>query len=230
MKARVITIAGHAYSESMAQRCIDSAKQFGISVERFEAVTPDTVGQIMQDHGLVWTWANMNTEKTVCPYSGLQQFPYRTRNLLTKMACSMSHYLLWRQCSVDHEPWLILEHDAVFVAPMPDIEFQGACQINDPAGGGYRSKHHSQSMIQRDVHGVHPLTCKRPVGSHVPDGFSGNSAYLVKPWAAEKFVGAFHCLGVWPNDATICIQLFPWLEELYPFVTVVHQTQSTSTV
>lgn len=230
MKARVIAIEGHSYSQNVAQRCIDSAKQFGIHVEKFPAVTAETVTGIMQEHGLQWTWADMNTKKTVCPYSGLEQFPYRAKNLLTKMACSMSHYLLWRQCAADTESWLILEHDAVFVAPLPDCDFSGACQINDPAGGGYRGQEHSQSMIERGTHGVHRLTCKRPTDSRIPDGFSGNSAYMVKPWAAEKFVAAFHRLGVWPNDATICIQLFPWLQELYPFVTVVRQTQSTSTV
>lgn len=229
MKARVITIQGHAYSEAMAQRCIDSAKKFDIVVEKFDAITADTVSKVMQQYQLTWAWADNNTKKTVCPYSGLEQFPYRAKNLLTKIACSMSHYLLWRQCAADREPWLILEHDAVFVRSLPDIDFEGACQINDPAGGGYQGREHSQSMISRGTQGVHRLTPKRPVDSRIPDGFSGNSAYIVKPWAAEKFVGAFHRLGVWPNDATICIQLFPWLQELYPFVTVVQQKHSTST-
>ena len=48
MKAFVITIQGHAYSESVANRCIESAAKFGITVEKFTAVTKDTVVQLMQ--------------------------------------------------------------------------------------------------------------------------------------------------------------------------------------
>ena len=230
MKAYVITIQGHEYSESVARRCVESANKFDIAVETFWAVTKDNVRQVMDQENLRWSWANMNTAKTRCPYTSLEQFPYRTKSLEAKMACSMSHYLLWKRCVELNENVLILEHDAVFIAPLPPIEFTGAIQINDPAGGGYRGRDHSMIMRERATQGVYSLTSKRPIDSMIPDGFSGNSAYIVKPWAAEKFVGTFHRLGVWPNDATICKQLFPWLQELYPFVTVVQQKHSTSTV
>lgn len=229
MKAYVITIAGHEYSESSARRCINSAQEYGVVVEIFPAVTPDTVERLMLQEKLVWGWADNNTRKAVCPISSLEQFPYTSKNLLVKMSCSMSHYLLWKRCIELNEPILILEHDAVFVNSFPDIEFNGAIQINDPRGGGYKGKPHSESMVQRGTTGTHPLTRKRPADSAIPDGFSGNSAYIIKPWAAEQFIEAYKKYGVWPNDATICLQLFPWLEEYYPFVTVVKQTQSTST-
>jgi GR25 family glycosyltransferase involved in LPS biosynthesis len=229
MKAYVITIPGHEYSESVARRCIESADRFGISVETFPAVTKDTVAEIMAKENLQWSWANMNTTKTRCPYTSLEQFPYRTKSLEAKMACSMSHYMLWKRCVELDEPILILEHDAVFVAPLPAIHFEGAIQINDPDGGGYRGRDHSKIMKDRNTVGVHPLTPKRPPDSMIPDGFSGNSAYIVKPWAAYKFKQAYKNHGVWPNDATICLQQFPWLEELYPFVTVIKQSHSTST-
>jgi GR25 family glycosyltransferase involved in LPS biosynthesis len=229
MKARVITIGGHEYSERMAHRCVSSAATHGLKVELFPAVTAKNVQEIMQQENLCWSWADNNTKETVCAYTSLQQFPYRAKNVLTKMACSMSHYLLWKECAIDNEPMLILEHDAVFVRPLPRIEFDGAIQINDPRGGGYRGKEHSNIMTQRGTEGVHPLTRKREHDSRIPDGFSGNSAYIVKPWAAEKFIRAYKKYGVWPNDATICLQLFPWLEEYYPFITIVKQSQSTST-
>lgn len=229
MKSFVITIKDHHYSEESAERCIASAHQNNLYVEKFDAITKDTVKESMGKYNLKWTWANYNTENTICSYTGLEQFPYRSGNLLNKMACSISHYLLWRECVNSNTPILILEHDAVFVRELPDIDFYGAIQINDPAGGGFRGKHHSRLMIDRGTIGVHPLTKKRPDDSKIPDGFSGNSAYIVKPWAAEKFINAFHEYGVWPNDATICLQLFPWLEEYYPFISTVNQTQSTST-
>lgn len=229
MRAWVITIPRHEYSDSMARRCISSAAKYGIQVEKFYGVTPDTVQDLLDQFDLYWTWANNNQSRSVCPKTGLTLTPYRARDVRTKIACSMSHYLLWRQCADTDEPMLILEHDAVFIGEMPDIEFEGAIQINDPRGGGYRGQWHSDQIIARGIPGVHPLIRKREIGSTIPDGFSGNSAYIIKPWAARKFVAAFHDLGVWPNDATICLQLFPWLQEYYPFVTQVEQTRSTTT-
>lgn len=229
MNAYVIRIKGNEYSESVAKRCVDSAQKFGLTVDYFDAVTKDNVREIMQQEGLEWTWANMNTEETTCKKTGLKHFPYRTKSLEAKMACSMSHYLLWKKCVTIDSDMLILEHDAVFTRELPGIDFTGAIQINDPQGGGYKGKEHSKNMKDRNISGVFPLTRKRPLDSLVPDGFSGNSAYIVKPWAASDFIKAFKTFGVWPNDATICLQLFPWLEEYYPFITVVKQTISTST-
>lgn len=228
MKARVITMSGHAYSQASSAACISSAEQHGVSVEVFDAVTVDTVLSEMALHGLSWTWANNNQSHARCAISGLEHFPYRTQDLRRKMACAMSHYLLWRECAEQDDMYLILEHDARFVRHMPDIDFQGACQINDPRRGGYRGAWHSAIMTQRGIAGVHPLTAKRELTSMVPDGFSGHSAYLVRPWAAQEFVNAYHRLGVWPNDATVCLQLFPWLEEYYPFITAVDQRESTT--
>lgn len=206
-----------------------TADEHGVTVSPFWAVTADTVEAVMQYHGLAWTWANLNTEHTICPHTGLRQHPYRARDVRTKMACSMSHYLLWKESIHSGEAVLILEHDARFERELPDIEFLGACQINDPRGGGYRGAWHSDHMIQRGTTGAHALTAKREPGSLVPDGFSGGSAYIVKPHAAEQFIDAYHRLGVWPNDATICLQLFPWLQEYYPFITWIDQQESTST-
>lgn len=228
MKSYVITIQDHEYSEQCSKRCIESASQFDISVEKFYGANKHNAYVFLNDFGLTWTWADNNTRKLICEKTGLEQFPYTTKDLRSKIACSISHFLLWKKCIELDEPILILEHDAVFISPLPNIEFNGAIQINDPSGGGYRGKWHSSYMKKRSTLGSHPLTRKRDIESIIPDGFSGASAYMIKPWAAREFVDAFHKYGVWPNDATICLQLFPWLEEYYPFVTEVRQEKSTS--
>ena len=63
-----------------------------------------------------------------------------------------------------------------------------------------------------------------------PDGLAGNSAYVIHPEAAYEMMSLFRVYGVWPNDATMCIQLYPELYELYPFVTRVESKQSTTSV
>lgn len=234
MKAFVITLKDNTYSENKAAECIDSAAAVGVAVERFYGVDKDHAEQAMKDAGLKWTWAYSNTAPDICPISGLHQFPYTSAtgslaNISSKIGCSMSHYELWKRCVDLDEPILILEHDAVFLRPLPDIEFNGICQINDPIGATPRANIWRDIMVKRGGEGAFEKTwIRRPDERHIPDGLAGNSAYLVKPWAAQELIDKYHELGVWPNDALMCKQLFPYLEEYYPFITKVNQTQSTS--
>jgi len=74
--------------------------------------------------------------------------------------------------------------------------------------------------------GLHPKTHIFP--DDIPDGLAGNSAYLLRPATAIDLMNLYALHGVWPNDATMCRQLVPNLEECYPFVTCVRSTQSTT--
>lgn len=214
MRAFVITLKGHAYSEACADRCIKSAK--GIEVERFEAVGPERSESVMKDLDLSWTWGN--------GWKNLKHHPYGG-GLPARIGCAMSHYLLWRKCVDIAEPILILEHDAVFIRDFVAFDFRGICQINDPAGATKRGQWWSEHMRARGTTGVHDKT--RVLPDDVPDGLAGNSAYVIKPHAARQLVDAYHTIGVWPNDATMCRQFFD-LQEYFPFVTRVEQTVSTT--
>jgi GR25 family glycosyltransferase involved in LPS biosynthesis len=224
VKAFVITIEGHPYSETMSARCVASAATIGhLQVERFKAVDRWHARDLMTRHGLRWTWANANTSDARCPHTGLKQHPYG--NLDAKIGCAMSHMLLWRTCVALGEPIAILEHDAVFQRRFEEFEFRGICQINDPDGATPRGKWWSEQMVKRGP-GVFQKT--RVFPDDVPDGLAGNSAYVIKPFAAQELIETVEDLGVWPNDATMCRQLFPYLEEHFPFVTRVEQTFSTT--
>jgi hypothetical protein len=219
VKAFVITLANHAYSEFVAQRCIRTAAEVGgITVERFVATGSDDAELEMQRHGLRWTWNGR------CQFTGLRQPPYGGDK--ARIGCAMSHFRLWMRCVELDEPILILEHDAVFVRPFPEFQFRGICQINDPAGATKRGQWWSDEMMKRGTHGVHQKT--KVLEDDIPDGLAGNSAYVLKPFAARELIKAYRELGVWPNDATMCRQLFPYLEEYFPFITRVEQTMSTT--
>ena len=217
MRAFVITLIGHAYSEAVAKRCIRSAASCGLTVETFPATGKDDAEAVMRHHGLKWTWGEGR-----CPVTKLNQHSYGGG--LARVGCAMSHFRLWLECT---EPMLVLEHDAVFLRPLPDVEFKSICQVNDPDGATRRGKWWSEQMRKRGP-GVFPATWVTDPKDRIPDGLAGNSAYLVKPHAAQRLVELYRTVGVWPNDATMCKQLVPDLEELYPFVTKVEQTVSTT--
>jgi GR25 family glycosyltransferase involved in LPS biosynthesis len=224
VRAFVIVLEGLPYSEAVSARCIQSARTVGeIEVLRFPAIDRTRAEDEMKRHGLKWTWAKNNTEHDTCPRTGLKQHPYG--NLQAKIGCSLSHYLLWQKCAEFGEPFLILEHDVVFVRTFPQFEFHGICQINDPKGATPRGDWWHDEMKKRGP-GVFPKT--HVFDDDIPDGLAGNSAYVVKPFAARELILAFHALGVWPNDAMMCRQMFPYLQEYFPFVTRVEQSQSTT--
>lgn len=230
MKAYVITLPNHEYSEQKAQRCINTAKEIGkITVEKFDAVKKEQAKDVMLSFGLQWTWANNNKSHTICPITKLKQHPYKGANLNAKIGCSMSHYLLWKRCVELDEPLLILEHDAVFIRRFPNFDFTGICQINDPNGAGKNGRRLSEKMIEQNKHGVSPKT-SNTTDPLVPDGLAGNSAYVIKPWAAKEAINKTAEVGLWMNDALLCIQLFPYLEEYFPFITKVEQEVSTSSI
>jgi len=235
MKAYVITLKNNKYSQQVANRCVSSASRVGINVDKFFGVDKTESIHVMQEHGLFWSWAHNNTKSAYCPITGLKQTPYGASNkpatLETKIGCFMSHFLLWTKSVEEDIPLLILEHDAVFIRSLPEpIDFKGICQINDPAGATWKGQQWSQIMVRRGTVGVHEKTwiTSDDERSTRPDGLAGNSAYLIKPWAAKELIEKTHELGIWPNDALMCKQLFPYLEEYYPFITKVEQLQSTS--
>lgn len=225
LTAYCIILPGHEYSERAGRRCIDSAaKVGGLRVEAFPAVGELEAQDVMRRRGLRWTWTTEGIR--YCPQTGLRQHPYPGR-LGPRLGCAMSHMLLWELCADRGAPILVLEHDAVFVREWPEFEFDGICQVNDPAGATRRGDWWSGRMEARGP-GVWPKTWVTNPRERIPDGLAGNSAYVIRPESAALLIDLYRRLGVWPNDAAMCEQLVPGLQELYPWVTQVQQGMSTT--
>jgi hypothetical protein len=115
----------------------------------------------------------------------------------------------------------------VFLREFVEFSFKTACMINDPLGATRRGDWWSEQM-QRRGPGVWPKTWVTRPEDRIPDGLAGNSAYVIQPKTAAAVVDLYRSVGVWPNDATLCEQLVPGLEEHYPFITRVEQAMSTT--
>lgn len=135
MKSYVITITDLDRSLEVANRCIASAKNFGLDVEIFKAITPkDNVYKIAQDKGI-----------------NLSGFDERYSRKENAIACFLSHHSLWSLSVETNEDILILEHDAVFISEFDfNTKFRGILSLGKPSYGRY-------STPQR---GVSPLTSK----------------------------------------------------------------------
>ena len=228
MKAFVITLFNDKYSVQSAENTLKTARQMNddLHIEMVRAVTPKGIGDYTYSYPL------MGKSST---YEGMTLTGYATTETDKKIACSLSHMHLWEKCVEMDEPIMILEHDAVFTRKfklgklMNLIEDGDIVMINDPRGATRRGQLYHDNIIRWD-YGVNDIDGVNGPDENVPDGLAGNSAYIITPSAAKKATELQKSIGIWPNDALLCKQLFPrQLKSYYPYITKVVQKRSTTT-
>lgn len=234
MIGKVITIKDHEISETASDNFMSSARKHGvinsIFLFRFDAVTPDLVPDLMREHNLKWTYPR--TGSTYDMRSGLKLSAYQTNAPRKRVACFLSHFLLWKECLERDESMFIFEHDALFTGELP-VELLEESRydiigLNDPRGATRRSDVFHK-FVQDRGEGV--IVCPKVDLDHVPQGIAGNSAYFIKPNGAKKLLSLVKEYGAWPNDAIMCRQLLAGkLGVLNPYCTKVQGTKSTTTL
>ena len=229
MKAYGITIRGNTVSEAGFKRLVKSSKDVGnkFNINRFEAITPDYVDINMETQKLKWNYPWVGKEIDLA--TGLLKSAYRTKNPKARVACALSHYLLWRTCVKLDEPLLILEHDAVFIQAV-DFDVNDSNMfivgINNPLGATRKSREFYTEIVNNEKW----IQLAPTIDSYeVPQGLAGNSAYIIKPVGAQKMLDAVKQYGLWPNDAIMCKQLVPRLGVTKKFYTKIQGLESTTT-
>lgn len=174
-----------------------------------------------------YTWPVNPADNILDMKTGLQLNAYRAKDYRKIIACSISHMRAWIQCIKQNRPILVLEHDALMfkefsmkniTSAADDSKTWGVLGINTPqAGQTRRANIYAATMDKFASSGkaVMPVpSVQGPGEPPVPQGLAGNSAYVIKPWAAKKLIEAQMELGIWPNDALMCKELFPWMRQL----------------
>jgi GR25 family glycosyltransferase involved in LPS biosynthesis len=210
MKAYAIVIKNNQVSNKGYNELVKSSERVGnhFVIEKFEAVTPETVDAIIQKFSVEWTWphtGSVRDEKT-----GILKNGYGGRDPKRRKACGMSHYLLWKQCAESAEPFLVFEHDAIFNTKLNcqhliDSSHQ-VIGLNDPFGATrLPNKYHE--IVQKSTEDIVPTP--KIDKEHIAQGIAGNSAYMIKPRGAQKLLDLVKEHGMWNNDAIMCQQLMP---------------------
>lgn len=230
MKAFVITLKGNDVSEKGAKTLKESSQKFKnpFDISTFEAVTADMAETTMKGNGVTWTYPW--DQQMVDMGTGLKLSPYQTAYPARRMACFMSHYILWYKSFTTKEPILILEHDAVFIKTLNpnyilDSKFN-IVGINNPLMATRRAK-----IFHEKVQGSPQEIQLAPTidDFDVPQGIAGNSAYIIKPSGAENLIETVKEYGAWPNDAIMCRQLIEMLGVTREYYTKVQGLPSTTT-
>jgi GR25 family glycosyltransferase involved in LPS biosynthesis len=229
MKAYAITIAGNAISEKGTEGLIHSSKVNGngFKIEVFNAVVPSMVKSVMGGNGLKWNYPWSGQENDI--KSGLVKSAYQTANPDNRIACFLSHWLLWNKCNKINEPILVLEHDAMFVEKLDyekiiESKFD-IIGINSPASATRRA-HVFHDIVHKSTTDILPVPTVDEF--NVPQGLAGNSAYIIKPNGAKNVLQAVKEYGCWPNDAIMCKQLVPNMGVTKKYYTQVQGLPSTT--
>lgn len=219
MKAFVIGDTNNPVSVAAMERLQTSCS---IPVEIFQQTSPDT---LEEDNflGIKWTYPLKGQTKI---YKGMTLKGYSANDPDKVFACLLSHARLWRECIELNEEIMILEHDAIFTRKFVPFDWEGGVLgLNDPRGCTFSSFRYYQMVKMKEGVSEAPMVAPPEV---CPQGLAGNSAYLIKPFAARELLEKLAETGGWPNDALMCGQFFNWLRVINPFYTTIQGVQSTT--
>lgn len=208
----------------------------GLTPVVVDAVVPDTIDSSMMEFkyfnrsNFKWNWPVSEDQNGLDLQTGLYKFAYRAADQKKKVACSLSHMLQWDDCVTKDEPRIVCEADARFIRrPDDDLEtFKGhkVIGLNDPRGATRRPYQYHSQMLG----GIQPVPKVVEAGEDpVPQGLAGNSAYYIEPAGAKELLDRVRDYGMFPNDAYMCRELFPWLRVIHPYYTRVSGDESTTT-
>ena len=239
MKAFIITMSDNAESLRLTKVCKESilTTDSVLDVQHFEAIQPPQLYkhnvEIFDGDFVTWKFPEKQTENHLDFATGLFLKAYQTEDIKRVMACALSHMKLWKWAVDNNETIVVLEHDAFFQRKFDpqDLTWDqawGAIGLNDPRGNTRKGQlFHNIASAQEGIQTVPEIdnTQEPPL----PMGIAGNSAYIIRPWAAKELLRSTKVLGMWPNDAIMCKQLFPWLRVVYPYYSTTQRNVSSTT-
>ena len=127
-KKFIITLTQLPQSVTAANRCLEHARLYDMDdeMEIWPAVDKFQATDFFKSRQLTW----LHTQNNLA----------RNKDPLPEMGCFASHYLLWERCVEINEPIIVLEHDAIPVAPVPPLKFKHVIFLAKPAFayGSYR--------------------------------------------------------------------------------------------
>ena len=228
INAFVICVKSNDLSERATIR-LEESRPVNVAMNIFDAVTPDNVDKVMKDNKVYWNYPWESEEIDFA--SGLIKKAYPTKDPKKRMACFMSHYLLWQRCIKDNVPIIIHEHDAIYYndEPLPLEDFEKSkyniIGLNNPRGATLLSAVYDR-VVQESIGKI----VRAPIidGDMVPQGIAGNSSYYMNPRGAREMVSLVEKYGAWPNDALMCRQLVGTLGQTKKYYTYVQGLQSTT--
>ena len=187
-----------------------------------------------------YTWPKTYTEDGPCEITGLYKKAYLAADVNKVISCTISHMRAWKYSVETNQEVLVLEHDAFIhrafnLNTIKEVHPNyGVISLTNPIGATRRAQTYFDQVVK--AHSLAPEKMIYPVPDvnqpsdpNLPQGLAGNSSYMIQPWAAKALLKKTSEIGLWPNDALMCKELFPgMLHTVYPFCSKVQKTPSTT--
>lgn len=186
MKAYVNYLPDIPQSNAAQRRCTASCEEFGLDPIPYPAVWRDEVKEALFNVGL-----------------RVKDFHDHYSNRDAVIANFITQYKIWEEVAnsyAHNDPVLILEHDAVVTAKLPDIEWPEITNVGKPSYGAFKT---------RDREGLYPLFSK-------PWYLPGAHAYIITRLGAQHLIKRARMDGVEPVDLFISNKRFT-VHEYYPW-------------
>lgn len=193
MKAFVVTLLNIPESVEISKRAVESANKFNLEGTLRAGVWRDEAQQELKHEGLVKgtfdeTWSNTD--------AALGNF--------------VAQFRIWKEIA-HSEPAIIMEHDAVVVAPIPDLTGRGEIiNLGKPSFGKLRNPR---------LPGFYPLFSS---GDKIP----GAHGYYLTPGGAQLLIHMAKRKGAIPVDKFISPQRFV-IAEYFPWPIEAHDSFTT---
>jgi len=186
MKTFVIILQESEHSRKVGAEAIEAARKFGIEPEVHNAVLGYNAPELFAKYGIT---------------------RFLTRDLIDNpghQGCFLSHFELWMKCVKLDEPIIILEHDGVFIRPLPDDlldKFSGVLKLEpyDVFVDSYEGK--VDASLNDPVDVWHPPA--RNTWHGVGEFLWGAYGYIIKPHAAMELIQFARRIGAAPTDVHI---------------------------
>ena len=229
---------GGPYVEKLLRSIAETESE--INPEILSAATPENVNdklrkiETIDADSINWTYPVSEEQDRLDIGTGMYLRHYRAKDQSKVIACMVSHMMAWDMVFQKNEPMIVFEHDAVLIRQITKEKLMteqfkgGVLGLNDPRGATRKSYEYHDKVSQNIGIQKTPLV-DGPSDPPLPSGLPGNSAYLITPFAAKALLDKVAEIGMWPNDALMCRQLFPWLQVIFPYYTKVQGVVSTTT-
>ncbi len=193
MKAYIVTLWNLPESVAVAERASDSAVAHGLEPVFWPGVWRDVALQELTNEGLAMGAFDESWSVTAAA-----------------MGNFVAQYRIWKEIA-HGEPGLILEHDSVVVAALPDLAGRGdIITLAKPSFGKLRNPREA---------GFYPLFSS---GDKIP----GAHGYYLTPTGAATLISIAKRRGAIPVDKFICPQRFH-ITEYFPWPIEAHDTFTT---
>ena len=209
MITKIIILQSSKVSKSIGALCIARAKEFGIDAQVSNGVHGEDAHKILTDLKLRQYKAKMKGGR------------------LGVLGCFLSHYFLWNECVQSNKPYMILEHDAYMLRPLPNKVlklFPDILKLDslDP----YLKTYNEDLARQSKLDTIWSLHDRKEHGKHIHERglYSiGGYGYIIKPHAAQEIILECKENGFRPADHQIHTTSKIDIHHIAPSVVRIHK-------